>query len=39
MESRIDNQESDGERTAQEEIYRAIREAYDISDDKENWRK
>jgi hypothetical protein len=36
-ENRIDNQESDGKITSitQEEIYRAIREAYDIAD-KEN---
>jgi hypothetical protein len=36
-ENRIDNQESDGKKTSitQEEIYRAIREAYDIAD-KEN---
>ena len=38
MENRINNQESDGKKTSitQEEIYRAIREAYDVADNKED---
>ena len=38
MENRIDNQESDGKKTSiTQEIYRAIREAYDVADNKEDW--
>ena len=46
MENRIDNQESDTKKNkkpqshsiTQEEIYRTIREAYDVSDNKEDWK-